>query len=72
MNLPNAITLGRIFLVPRKDYTTVDVSLRYAAAASPWDVALTVKNLFDADAREPSPYGTPYVPIPNDLPLPGR
>lgn len=57
---------------PVKDYTTADLTLRFAAAASPWDLALTLKNLFDADAREPSPFGMPVVPIPGDLPLPGR
>jgi outer membrane receptor for ferrienterochelin and colicins len=57
---------------PVEDYTTADATLRYAAAETPWDLSLTLRNLFDADAREPSPYGTPFVSIPNDLPLAGR
>jgi hypothetical protein len=31
-----------------------------------------VRNLFNADAREPSPLGAPFVSVPNDFPLPGR
>jgi iron complex outermembrane receptor protein len=57
---------------PVKDYTTADLTLRYSLANSPWELSLTVRNLFNADAREPSPYGVPFVSIPNDLPLPGR
>jgi iron complex outermembrane receptor protein len=57
---------------PIRDYTTVDVTLRSQSQDNSWQVALTARNLFDADAREPSPNGTPFVSIPNDLPLPGR
>lgn len=54
---------------PVADYTTADVTLRSRVGASPWELALSVRNLFDADAREPSP-----VPglVPNDFPQPGR
>jgi iron complex outermembrane receptor protein len=31
-----------------------------------------VRNLFDADAREPTPAPSASLSIPNDLPLPGR
>ena len=54
------------------DYTVVDVNLRYAPVSAAWQLGLAVRNAFGADAREPSPFGTPFVPIPNDLPLPGR
>jgi outer membrane receptor for ferrienterochelin and colicins len=54
------------------DYTTVDQNLRTEPGGGPWAVALTVRNLFDADAREPSTYGVPYISLPFDIPLPGR
>jgi outer membrane receptor protein involved in Fe transport len=60
---------------PVADYTTVDLTLRTPRAPHGWDVALSVRNLFNADAREPSLYsagGVPVVALPNDLPLPGR
>ncbi len=54
---------------PIADYTTVDLGLRLAPAGRRWDLAFTVRNLFDADAREPS-----FAPgsIPFDFPMPGR
>jgi iron complex outermembrane receptor protein len=51
------------------DYTVVDMTLRYEPSGSVWSTALSVRNLFDHQAREPSP--APGV-IVNDLPLPGR
>lgn len=51
------------------DYEIVDVALRRKNILGHWEAALIVHNLFDADAREPSP--APGL-IPNDLPLPGR
>lgn len=57
------------------DYTTVDLTVRTHRNKSGWDVAASVRNLFNADAREPSLYSpghpTPVL-IPNDLPLAGR
>ena len=53
-------------------YTTVDLTLRTDHGVKGWNFAASVRNLFNADAREPSPFGTPYVAIPNDLPMPGR
>ena len=50
-----------------KEYVTVDLTLGYHPAKQPWKIGLSVRNLFDADAREPSDPG-----IPNDLPLAGR
>ena len=54
---------------PVADYTTADITLRSRWGASPWQFALTVRNLFDAEAREPSP--SPGL-VPNDFPQPGR
>lgn len=51
------------------DYRTVDLTLRNQKRNGGWDFAFTVRNLFDADAREPSP--APGL-IPNDLPLAPR
>lgn len=51
------------------DYHTVDLTLRNQKRSSDWDFAFKVLNLFDADAREPSP--SPGL-IPNDLPLAPR
>ena len=51
------------------DYHTVDLTLRSQLRNSDWDFAFKVLNLFDADAREPSP--APGL-IPNDLPLAPR
>ena len=51
------------------DYHTVDLTLRKQRWKNDWDFAFTVRNLFDADAREPSP--APGL-IPNDLPLAPR
>ncbi|MFC7516265.1 TonB-dependent receptor plug domain-containing protein [Herbaspirillum sp. GCM10030257] len=50
---------------PVADYKTVDVSLRTSRARGQWEFAATVRNLFNADIREPSP--APGL-IPNDLP----
>lgn len=54
------------------DYVLVDMTLRKSAIWEDIDVALIVKNIFNEDAREPSPNGVPQPLIPNDLPLPGR
>ncbi|UTW46056.1 TonB-dependent receptor [bacterium SCSIO 12696] len=60
------------------DYLIVDSKLSYQPSDQSWEVALIVKNLFDDDAREPSPGGDVSAPIPlpalipNDLPLAGR
>lgn len=57
-------------------YETVDVALRTDLPSSPWALTLSVRNLFDVDAREPSPFdGSPMRPtvsLPYDFPLPGR
>ncbi len=50
------------------DYTTVDLTVR-SPAKGQWDFSSSVRNLFDADVREPS-----LAPglIPNDLPMAPR
>ncbi|MEW6220322.1 MAG: TonB-dependent receptor [Thermodesulfobacteriota bacterium] len=47
--------------------TWVNLALRCKDIAHHWDAALVVRNLFDADVREPSDGG-----IPDDYPMPGR
>lgn len=54
---------------PIADYHTVDLTLRTNNQNNDWGVACKVLNLFNADAREPSP--SPGL-IPNDLPLAPR
>jgi outer membrane receptor for ferrienterochelin and colicins len=54
------------------DYHTVDLTVRSKNRSGDWGISFKVLNLFNADAREPSPFGTPFVPIPYDLPLAGR
>lgn len=55
---------------PVPDYTSVDLTLRTNRGKDQWDFAATVRNLFDADIREPSL--APGIAIPNDLPMAGR
>jgi iron complex outermembrane receptor protein len=57
---------------PAEDYTLVDMALRTEGMRRQWSATLAVRNLFDVDAREPSPLTQPFVYIPYDLPLPGR
>lgn len=57
---------------PVDGYATLDATLRSDRLGGGIEWALAVRNLFDADAREPSPFGLPVIAIPNDLPLPGR
>ncbi len=57
--------------LPVADYTWVDMTLRRKQLAEHWEVAFSVRNLFDVNAREPSLAGRPAA-IPNDLPLAGR
>jgi outer membrane receptor protein involved in Fe transport len=57
------------------DYTLVDLGVRSTKGLDKWELALGVRNLFDKDASEPSPY-EPGLPagsfIPDDYPLAGR
>ncbi|RZJ06616.1 MAG: TonB-dependent receptor [Rubrivivax sp.] len=51
------------------DYTSADLTLRTSLRQSGWDLAVSVRNLFNADVREPS---LPSTGIPYDLPMAGR
>lgn len=52
-----------------RDYTTLDLSARTKLGASDWELSLMLRNLFDADAREPSLAGGGII---NDLPVAPR
>ena len=55
-----------------EDYRLVDLSITRKNIFKKWDFVLNAKNIFDSDAREPSPFGIPTTSIPDDLPLAGR
>lgn len=55
-----------------RGYSSVDLTLRTQRRAKGWEFAGSVRNLFNSEQRDPSPFGAPYIAIPNDLPLPGR
>ncbi len=69
---------NRVYNDPREPldgYTTVDMTLRYKKNQEKgWNVALGVRNLFDAEAFEPSEGPGPdgRLRIPGDYPLAGR
>jgi len=52
------------------NYTSVDLSLHTDQRTTGWSLSGTVRNLFNADIREPSL--APGTAIPNDLPMAGR
>jgi len=57
------------------DYELVNLTLRRVNIARHWEAALAVRNLFDEDARIPSPYAPGVVGgafIPNDYPMETR
>ena len=57
------------------DYALVNLTLRRQNIARHWEVAVAVRNLFDEDARIPSPYATGVAGgayIPDDYPMEGR
>jgi iron complex outermembrane receptor protein len=58
---------------PVSDYVDVDLSLRYAKPKSPWQFTLALRNLFDADVREPTPGPdtSGMIKVPYDLPMAG-
>lgn len=55
---------------PVADYTTVDLQVSRSAKPNQWSWRLGVRNIFDADVREPSL--APGLAIPNDLPMARR
>lgn len=52
------------------DYTTLDLTVQTRNGKNRWDFAAGVRNLFNADVREPSL--APGTAIPNDLPMAPR
>ncbi len=56
------------------DYTTVDLTLRRKNLKEPWNIAISVRNLFDEDGREPTigPNSSGIIAIPNDMPIAER
>ena len=54
------------------DYSTLDLALRRERMFGDWEVRASVYNLFNADVREPSLWGTSSANLPFDLPMPGR
>lgn len=54
------------------DYAVVDLTLHYQHSVGQWGADLMLRNLADADAREPSAWSNPQAAIANDLPLAGR
>ena len=48
-------------------YTLVDLTVQYGKLINNWSASVSIKNIFDEDAREPA-----SIFIPNDLPLAGR
>jgi iron complex outermembrane receptor protein len=50
-----------------EDYTLVDLTMRRQRIAKHWDIVISMRNIFDEDAREPS---TPTIL--DDIPLEGR
>jgi iron complex outermembrane receptor protein len=61
---------------PLAGYETLDLTVRKLTGPQGWNMALSVRNVFDADVREPTPYDRsamqPFVSIPNDYPQAGR
>jgi iron complex outermembrane receptor protein len=54
------------------NYTTVDLMLRTARSKNQWDFGVSVRNLFNADVREPSMGSATPSLIPYDLPMAPR
>jgi iron complex outermembrane receptor protein len=55
---------------PIADYHTLDLTVSTRRGKNQWNFSAAVRNLFDADAREPSL--APGLALPFDLPLAGR
>jgi iron complex outermembrane receptor protein len=53
-------------------YDTLDLSLVRHGSHAAWEFSATVRNIFAADQREPSPFGAPFISLPGDLPIGGR
>ncbi|NRR33551.1 TonB-dependent receptor [Oxalobacteraceae bacterium] len=53
-----------------KDYTTIDLTLATHRSRNQWNFSASIRNLFDADVREPSI--APGLNLPHDLPMAPR
>lgn len=67
---PNNVALVADTRPEIDDYTVVDFVIRHEDVVDGFDLALSVRNAFDEDARDPS--AAPNPAIPDDFPLPGR
>jgi outer membrane cobalamin receptor len=56
--------------LPVDDYTTLDLTLRSERGRGKWDFTVALRNVFNADVREPSP--APGLQLPHDLPMAAR
>lgn len=63
-NRPRAAADSRAAIA---DYALVDLAIRYQPTRAGWEIAASLRNVFDKDAREPS-----NGVIPDDYPLEGR
>ncbi len=52
------------------DFATLDIALRTSSTKRDWDFSVSVRNLLNADVREPS--AAPGLVMPNDLPMAPR
>ncbi len=52
------------------DYTTLDLTLRTTSTRQGWSLAMSLRNVLNADVREPNI--APGLAIPNDLPMAPR
>jgi outer membrane cobalamin receptor len=55
---------------PIADYTVLDLTVRTSHGSKQWDFSASIRNLFDADVREPTL--APGLSLPNDLPMAPR
>lgn len=56
------------------DYTTVDLTLRHKNLKEPWNIVISVRNLFDEEGHEPTmgPNSDGIIAMPFDMPMPER
>lgn len=57
---------------PVDDYATVDLTLRAVDIFPDWAFSVVIRNVFDQDVRDPSPFADPVPEMPDDFPMPRR
>lgn len=61
---------------PLKGHETLDLTLRTQREGRGWNTVVSVRNVLNADVREPSPFdqsaAQPFISLPNDYPMPRR